>query len=108
MFILYKDSIMHLFEIKLKIGLIPCSSNSPSLQGLKLISSVSEYLYHAEWASPFKGQLVLHLIGVTFSHYQVDNLELSGSPLGLLIVLYPSLQGFGLDARLLSHLLQQV
>ena len=87
---------------------VPCSGNNPAFQGLESIRSVPEYLYHAEKASPFGRQLVLQLIGVSVSHYQVDDLELPWSQLGLLLIFHHFLQGFSLDAGFLSHLVEQV
>ena len=95
-----------LTEIELKIGPIPRSGSSSTLQSLEPISSVSEYLYHVEWTSPFRRQLILQLIGVSFPHYQVGDLELPGFQLGPLFILYPSLQSFDFDVRLLSHLVK--
>ena len=53
-------------------------------------------------------QLFFQLVGVSFSHHKVSDLELPRFQLGLVLVLHPSLQGFGLDVCLLSNFVQQV
>jgi len=90
------------------IGLIPCSGNNSAFQGLEFIRSILEHLYHAELASPLGRLLVLQLIGVSLSHYQVGDLELSRFQLGLVLILHPPLQGLGLDAHFLPHFIEQI
>ena len=65
--------------------------NCPALQGLEFVGSVPEHLYYTEWTSPLGRQHVLRLVGMSFLHYQVGDLELSGFQLGLVLILHPPL-----------------
>ena len=45
----------HSTEIKLEVGRIPCTRNRTSLQGLKLVCSISKGLCHSKKTRPLGG-----------------------------------------------------